>query len=123
MLKVIKKADIVLFLILAALGIAVTVMSLNGAEDGSVVQVSVDGKTYGVYSLNKNQTIEIKQDKSINKITIKDGHVQMSDSTCKNQICVKTGEISNTSQSIVCLPNKVMVEIVRGEAQFDAVSN
>ena len=123
MLKVIKKADIVLFLILAALGIAVTVISLNGAEDGSVVQVSVDGKTYGVYSLNKNQTIEIKQDKSINKITIKDGHVQMSDSTCKNQICVKTGEISNTSQSIVCLPNKVMVEIVRGEAQFDAVSN
>ncbi|MDD7719579.1 MAG: NusG domain II-containing protein [Eubacteriaceae bacterium] len=123
MLKVIKKADIVLFLILVALGIAVTVMSLNGAEDGSVVQVSVDGKTYGVYSLNKNQTIEIKQDKSINKITIKDGHVQMSDSTCKNQICVKTGEISNTSQSIVCLPNKVMVEIVRGEAQFDAVSN
>lgn len=123
MLKVIKKADIVLFLILAALGIAVTVMSLNGAEDGSVVQVSVDGKTYGVYSLNKNQTIEIKQDKSINKITIKDGHVQMSDSTCKNQICVKTGEISNTSQSIVCLPNKVMVEIIRGEAQFDAVSN
>ena len=39
MLKVIKKADIVLFLILAALGIAVTVMSLNGAEDGSVVQI------------------------------------------------------------------------------------
>ena len=123
MLKVIKKADIVLFLILAALGIAVTVMSLNGAEDGSVVQVSVDGKTYGVYSLNKNQTIEIKQDKSINKITIKDGHVQMSDSTCRNQVCVDTGEISKTSQSIVCLPNKVMVEIVRGEAQFDAVSN
>lgn len=123
MLKVIKKADIVLFIILIALGIAVTVMSLTGAEDGSVVQISVDGKTYGVYSLNKDQTIEIKQDKSINKITIKDGHVQMSDSTCKNQICVKTGEISNTSQSIVCLPNKVMVEIIRGEAQFDAVSN
>ena len=122
MLKVIKKADIVLFLILAALGIAVTVMSLNGAEDGSVVQVSVDGKTYGVYSLNKNQTIEIKQDKSINKITIKDGHVQMSDSTCRNQVCVDTGEISKTSQSIVCLPNRVMVEIIRGEAGFDAVS-
>ena len=123
MLKVIKKADIVLFLILAALGIAVTVMSLNGAEDGSVVQVSVDGKTYGVYSLNKNQTIEIKQDKSINKITIKDGQVQMSASSCKNQICVKEGSVSKTNQSILCLPNKVMVEITGEEADFDAISN
>ena len=28
-----------------------------------------------------------------------------------------------TNQSIVCLPNKVMVEITGGEEEFDAISN
>lgn len=122
MFKVIKKADIVLFIVLVAAGLAVSAAAFTGGDKGLLVEISVDGEIYGVYSLDKDQTIEIKQDKSINKITIKDGHVQMSDSTCRNQVCVDTGEISKTSQSIVCLPNRVMVEIIRGEAGFDAVS-
>ncbi|MGN0733760.1 MAG: NusG domain II-containing protein [Emergencia sp.] len=122
MFKVIKKADIILFIVLVAASLAVTAAALSGGDEGERVRISVDGKTYGVYSLYEDRTVEIKQDKSINKITIKDGHVQMSDSTCRNQVCVDTGEISRTSQSIVCLPNKVMVEIVGGEANLDAVS-
>lgn len=46
----------------------------------------------------------------------------MSYSDCKNQICVEDGKISRTNQSIVCLPNKVVVEITGGEEEFDAVA-
>ena len=123
MFKFIKKADIVLFFILLILGLALSAASLLAGTTGQKVQVEVDGKAYGVYSLAENQTIEVKENGHINKITIKDGTVQMAYSDCKNQICVNDGKISKTNQSIVCLPNKVMVEITGGEEELDAISN
>ncbi len=122
MFKIIKKADIILFLILLVFGIALSLLSFANAETGKTVEVSVDGKLYGTYLLSENQTIEIKQKDSINKITIKDGYVQMSYSSCKNQVCVHDGKISKTNQSIVCLPNRVMIQITGGKEEFDAVT-
>ena len=123
MFKFIKKADIVLFVVLLVLGLALSAASLLTGTTGQKVQIEVDGKAYGVYALNENQTIEIQENGHTNKITIKDGTVQMSYSDCKNQICVNDGKISMTNQSIVCLPNKVLVEITGGEEELDAISN
>jgi len=123
MFQFIKKADIVLFFILLAFGVTLSALSLFTGTAGQKVQIEVDGKPYAVYSLAENQTIEITEHGHTNKITIKDGAVQMSYSDCRNQICVNDGQISKTNQSIVCLPNKVMVEITGGEEEFDAISN
>ncbi|MBR3785688.1 MAG: NusG domain II-containing protein [Firmicutes bacterium] len=123
MFKFIKKADIVLFFVLLAFGIGLSALSLFTGTSGQKVQIEVNGQPYAVYSLAENQTIEITEHGHTNKITIKDGAVQMSYSDCKNQICVNDGQISKTNQSIVCLPNKVMVEITGGEEEFDAISN
>ena len=123
MFKIIKKADIVLFCVLLVLGLALSTASLLAGTSGQKVQIEVGGKAYGIYALAENQTIEINENGHLNKITIKDGTVQMSYSDCKNQICVNDGAISMTNQSIVCLPNKVLVEITGGKEDFDAVSN
>ena len=123
MFQIIKKADIVLFVILLVFGLALSAVALFTGTDGQKVQIEVDGKPYATYSLLENRIIEINENGHINKITINDGTVQMSYSTCKNQICVKDGQISKTNQSIVCLPNKVMVEITGGEEDFDVISN
>lgn len=124
MFKIIKKADIVLFVLLILMGLGLSAWSLTAGTSGQTAVVTVDGKPYGTYSLAENQTIEVKQNHHINKITIKDGAVQMSYSTCKNQVCVKDGSISLTNQSLVCLPNKVMVEIRGGrEEGLDGVAN
>ena len=57
-------------------------------------------------------------------LEIKDGKVNMLFSTCKNQICVEHSEIDSTNESIVCLPNRVSIEITgkAGEDDIDAVS-
>lgn len=123
MFQFIKKADIVLFFVLLAFGIALSALSFFAGTTGQKVQIQVDGKPYAIYSLAENQTIEITGHGHTNKITIKDGTVQMAYSDCKNQICVHDGSISKTNQSIVCLPNKVLIEIVGGEEEFDAISN
>lgn len=123
MFKILKKADIVLFIILVAAGLGLSAWSASAGGAGQKAVVTVDGRLYGTYSLSQNQTIEIKQNNHINKITIKDGAVQMSYSDCHNQVCVNDGKVSQTNESIVCLPNKVMVEIVGGEGELDAVSS
>ena len=118
----IRKADVILAVLLIIAGLAVSYAFTAGDQTGQTVYVMVDGEEYGYYSLLEDQTISVRQDDHINKITIKDGQVQMSYSDCKNQICVEDGKISRTNQSIVCLPNKVVVEITGGEEEFDAVA-
>ena len=108
----IKKADIVLFILILAAGLAVSWWSLTSNTAGAKAIVTVDGQLYGTYSLAEDQEIQVVQkDGHTNYITIKDGTVSMTYSTCKNQVCVNTGTISETKDSIVCLPNKVMIEI------------
>lgn len=122
MFKFIKKADIVLFVVLVIAGLALSWLSVRDSGMGQKVVVTADGQLYGTYDLSRDQEITIEQNGHINKITIKSGQVQMSYSDCKNQICVNDGKISKTSQSIVCLPNRVMVEITGGEEGLDGVS-
>lgn len=107
----IKKADILLFFIILILGIAVSWWSLGGTDTADRVVITVSGQVYGTYSLWEDQEIEVKQNGHQNHITIKNGQVSMTFSSCKNQVCVDTGVISTAREAIVCLPNKVMVEI------------
>ena len=108
----IKKADIVLLIIILAVGSPLSVLSLTAGTAGDKVQISADGEVYGIYPLDMDREIEVTEDGHTNHITIKDGQVSMSYSTCLNQICVNTGAISETKDAIVCLPNRVVVEII-----------
>lgn len=123
MFKIVKKADIVLFIILIVLGLGLSWLSIAGSVTGQKAVVTVSGKVYGSYDLSRNQSVTIKHKGHTNKFSIKDGYVQMTYSDCKNQICVKKGRINETNQSIVCLPNKIVITIEGGDDKYDAISN
>ncbi len=91
MFKIIKKADIALFVLLILIGLGLSWWSLASGTQGQKVVVTVDGKLYGTYSLVENQTVEIRQRGRLNKITIKDETVQMSYSTAATRSASKTG--------------------------------
>ena len=108
----IKKADIILLIIILAVGIPLSVLSLTAGTTGDRVEISLNGRVCGTYPLHEDRVIEVTKDGHTNHITIKDGQVSMSYSTCRNQVCVNTGAISETKDAIVCLPNRVVVEII-----------
>ena len=112
----IKKADIVLLIIILVMGIPLSVLSLTEGIGGDKVRISLDGEIYGVYPLGEDREIDVTEDGHTNHITIKDGQVSMSYSTCRNQVCVNTGAISETKDAIVCLPNRVVVEIISSDS-------
>ena len=120
----IRKADIILAVVIAIIGIIASVyLTLHDTDvrNGQVV-VYVDSELYGKYLLDEDQEIEVKQGDHINKITIKDGNAQMTFANCHNQDCVKQGKINDMSKSIICLPHKVVVEIQSDDRKYDAVS-
>ena len=121
--KVIRKADIALFIALVLLGGALVVPAMFFDASGDTVKIAVAGKLFGSYPLDEDRKIEVKKGGNVNLVIIKDGYVKMESASCKNQICVHTGKIKRAGQSIVCLPNRVSVTI-EGESDegFDTVS-
>lgn len=80
------------------------------------VVVTVDGEEYGTYPLDEELTETITlSDGTYNVLEIKDGYASISEASCRDQICVNHFHIHYSGETIVCLPNKLVVEIVGGE--------
>ena len=119
---VMKKNDWILVAVILVLAeIGFLIFTSFGRQTAGIVKVTVDGEVFGTYSLEKKQEIEIND---TNRLIIEDGQVDMVEADCPDQICVEHISISKNKETIVCLPNKVVVEIVGGEdAEIDAVAN
>lgn len=104
---VLKKGDTFIICLVTAAFVASVGLAVGFSRQGSRVTIKQDNKVVYSESINKNKTIST----DTNTIVIKDGVVYMDNANCKNQICVKSGKISKKGESIVCLPNKTIVEI------------
>ena len=89
-----------------------------------MAEVTVDGEFYGTYSLKKDQIVEIVVNEEVtNVLQIKNGKADMIKADCPDLLCVHQRAISNQNETIVCLPNKVVVEIVGGKkTELDSVT-
>lgn len=120
-----KKKDLFLIGILLAVGIVGFVV-LKGIQKSAVsnqqvLKISVDGKVYGEYSLKDKQEIKIG-DTNVCRIE-EDGTVSMTEADCPDHLCVKQGKIKQFGESIVCLPNKVVLEIVTGDEKAEQIDS
>ena len=124
-----KKNDLILIGILMAIALAILgitrVWQKNNTPDTAMVVVTVDGAEQGRYPLNQDmeQRFDLS-DGSYNILRIYDGYAEISEASCPDQICVKHHKIHYTNETIVCLPNKLVVEIQGGEESgVDAIAN
>lgn len=105
---------------LAVLLLAVSLFSrpMQAVEEDMVI-ITVDGKEYARVPLSKPQTVTVKQDNGcVNVIEVSDHGAVMASSTCDNQLCVNMGEVTvdnwefrPNQQFIICLPNRVSIEL------------
>ena len=89
------------------------VMHVTGETKGDQVQITVNGEIYGTYPLEKDQTIEVTEGEFHNVIRIEDGQAYMEEADCPDGYCKEQGRISGQKQTIVCLPHKLVVEVIR----------
>jgi hypothetical protein len=119
-----KKFDfiIIVVFVLIALGSAVWLIKVSNSKyDNKIARISINGKLYKEVELNekKDDRFSVKTDLGMNEIQISDGSIRIIDADCPDKICVKDGSISKPGEILVCLPNKLSVEII-GQRQSDA---
>ncbi|MDF2486313.1 MAG: putative rane protein [Herbinix sp.] len=121
----IKKNDIILIGVVLLLGLAFIIFINLTKEEGSKVVITVEGEVYDTLYLKENTTYTLElKDGTYNTFEIKDGYVDMSDASCPDKICVNHKSIHYNNETIVCLPNKVVLEVMGSEnSGVDAIAN
>ena len=109
--------DIILISSVLVFGISALLIITLTQKDGDRVIIRVDGKQVAEYSLSVDGIYYIEgYDGGTNVLVIEDGKAYMKEASCpKNQgdvACVHQGKKSIIGESIICRPNRVIVEIV-----------
>ena len=164
MKQFIRKADIILFIVLVAIGLAASAaLTLSHGEAGSSARVVIEsgGDLYARYPLAEDRTIVVPAPKQTavdapaadtgdadladsenapatdtdsasaqydyyNVVVISGDTVSVTEASCKNQVCVKHGKISRSGESIVCLPNRLVIRIENSSEEgggYDSVTS
>lgn len=93
------------------------------SDTGASVEVIVDGAIYGTYPLDVDKEIPTEGRETTNLLVIKDGKADVTEADCPDKLCVHQKAISKTNETIVCLPNKVVVQVIgAGESELDSIA-
>lgn len=114
-----KKKDLILIcsvlVLAAAFWLVPRAVGLFGNSKEQKLRITVSGEEYGSYSLEEDQVIKVGD---TNVCEIKDKKVSMLSADCPDQLCIHQRTIQLQGETIVCLPNKVVLEIT-GTRQTD----
>jgi hypothetical protein len=115
--------DIVIVLLVTGLSAFLIFAGVAGANGGALqVRVIVNGKEARVLPLDADKTFTIDGFQGQSQVEISGSQVRMVDSACPDKLCVRAGWISRPGESIICLPNRVVLEIMSGNGGPDAVN-
>lgn len=113
--KLRARNDVILIIaLLLAAGIAFVYLFVFRGK-GNLVKITVDGELYGTYDLSSDISQDIRSGKNgqeLNRFVISDGKVYMEHASCPDGICVSHRAIFRDGESIVCLPNRVVITVV-----------
>ena len=82
--------------------------------EGNTVTVTVDGEYFGEYSLSEDMEEYIysgENNAQYNHLVIREGKAFVDKASCPDGICSDHSAIFRDGESIICLPNKVVVTV------------
>lgn len=116
-MKLIKKMDVVIIIILLVISFipyAMLKIYQSNYKGVNYAVISIDGKEQKKVELTEvlDEEFTFKSDYGINKVVIHDGRIGIIEADCKDEICINEGFIEDVGERIVCLPNRLIIEIV-----------
>lgn len=112
-----RKNDIIFISVLLSAVMLIGACFFFIRPEGELVKVTVDKELFGEYPLSEDITVEIRSGEGINILVIKDGKAYVSEASCPDGICSAHKPISREGESIICLPNKVVVTVVSSDTE------
>lgn len=80
------------------------------AKEAYVV-VRTDNELFGRYPLYEDRDIPVYSIYGHNVVRIEGGRVYIAEASCRDGVCIKSGALSGSTGSIICLPNRLEIYI------------
>ncbi len=112
------RADLLLIAALLLTALALFLWQRSARTGGNTAAVYVDGRLEGAYPLDRDARIPIGG--GHNLLLLENGAADMVEADCPDRICVDMHPIRYVGETILCLPNRVLVQIEGpGEREVD----
>lgn len=112
------KNDLILIIAFVVAVFVVFSVFLITRKDGDTVKVKINGVTTAEYKLNQDFTTVIDSyNNGKNTLVIENGRVYIKDADCPDKICENHRPISKSGETIVCLPNRLIIIIERSKGE------
>ena len=90
---------------------------------GEEVSIFIDNREVYRFSLFESKTFSIQGMIGETLIQINQGQIWVEKAPCPHQICKNMGKISHSGETIVCIPNRILIQINgRSHNQVDSIT-
>ena len=115
--------DVLLIAVLLALPGWALVRSWRASREQPVAYIYQNNRLLGEYQLDRDQTITVG-DKARPDMTIeiRNGAIRVAESDCPKGVCKHAGWVRTPGRSIMCVPNRVLIELKGQPRDYDAES-
>ena len=119
---ILKIGDKILVFLILLFSISSFFIVNSFQSEGNYLEIQVEGQVIHKLSLKADQQITVDGHIGQTIISIKKKKAEIIYSDCPHKICVKTGAINRAGQVIVCVPNRVFVQVLNSKSnQFDVI--
>jgi len=115
--------DVLLIAALLALPGWALVRSWRAAREQPVAYIYQNNRLLGAYQLDRDQTITVGvKARPDMTIEIRNGAIRVAESDCPKGVCKHAGWVRTPGRSIMCVPNRVLIELKGQPRDYDAES-
>ena len=120
------KNKVILFLLLGAVAASAAYLLLQRESvPAPVARITRDGallEEIDLDKVDKPYSFTLEDGRGSNTVQVDQGRIRIAEADCPDQICVNQGWISNGAVPIICLPHRLMIEIVDGGGGLDGAA-
>lgn len=110
-----NKNDIKLIIIVLIIIISLFLIYLLNTNKANKAYVYYENELILTIDLNNDKTYEVDGELGKVKIEVLNRQIRVVEENSPRHLCSKQGFISNSGQSIICLPNKIIIELPNNE--------
>ena len=111
--KAVRPVREIAILALLAFAALISYLLIYRDREGGTAVITVGQRIVAEVPLSRNGTYPVVDEDGHYLLTciVSSGEIRVSESTCRDHICINQGSIHLTRETIVCLPNQVVVTI------------
>ena len=120
------KNKVILFLLLGAVAASAAYLLLRRESvPAPVARITRDGallEEIDLDKVDKPYSFTLEDGRGSNTVQVDQGRIRIAEADCPDQVCVNQGWISNGAVPIICLPHRLIIEIVEAGGDLDGAA-